>query len=67
MDDGSSSGAAVCKGVDMSHDIVPELTFLFSCHHKVNILCMALHLLDLGVCNGETQSLKRATMKTEPQ
>lgn len=57
MDDGSSGGTAVCEGVDMSHDIVSEFAFLFSRHDKVNVLRVALHLQDLSVGDGQTQSL----------
>lgn len=59
MDDGSSSGAAVCEGVDVSHDIVAELALLLRCHGEVDVLCMALHFLNLAVCDGQTQSLMR--------
>lgn len=54
VDDRSSSGAAVCEGVDVSHNIMPELPFFFSCHGKVNVLCMALHLQNLSVRDGQT-------------
>lgn len=59
MDDGSRSGTAVSKGVDVSHDIVPEFT-LFVCRHgKVDVVRVALHLLDLGICDGQTQILNK--------
>lgn len=63
MDDGSSSGAAVCEGVDVSHDVMPELPLLLCRHGKVNVVFVALHLQNLGVRDGQTQSLRR--MKTE--
>lgn len=58
MDDGSCVGAAVCERVDMSHDVVPEFALLLRCHGKVDVVCVALHLQNLGVCDGQTQSLK---------
>ncbi len=65
MDDGSSGGAAVCEGVDMSHDVVPELALLLGRHGEVDVLFVALHLQDLGVGDGQTQSLRRTTMETQ--
>lgn len=59
VDDGSSGGAAVCERVDVGHDIVPELALLFGRHGKVDVLFMALHLLNLFVGDGQTQSLRR--------
>lgn len=59
MDDGSGGGAAVCEGVDVSHDVVPEFTLLLGRHGKVDVHFMALHLLNLGVRDGQTQSLRR--------
>lgn len=59
VDDGSSSGAAVCECVDVGHDIVPELALLFGRHGEVDVLFMAHHLLNLFVCDGQTQSLRR--------
>lgn len=64
MDDGRSSGAAVCEGVDVGHDIMSELALLLSRHGKVNVLFVTLHLQNLGICDGQTQSLRRTTMKT---
>lgn len=54
VDDGSSSGAAVCEGVDVSHDVVPELALLLGRHDEVYVLFVALHLQNLGVCDGQT-------------
>lgn len=65
MDDGSGSGAAVCEGVDVGHDIVPELALLLGRHGEVDVLFVALHLLNLGVRDGQTQSLRRRAKKTE--
>lgn len=65
VDDGSGGGAAVCEGVDVSHDVVPELALLLSRHGEVDVLLVALHLLDLGVRDGQTQILRRTAMKTE--
>lgn len=64
MDDGGSRGAAVCEGVDVSHDIVPELALFFSCHGEVNVLGVALHLHNLHVRDGQTESLRRRPMKS---
>lgn len=58
MDDGCSSGAAVCEGVDMSHNIMSELALLLSRHGEINIVFVTLHLLNLGVGDGQTQNLK---------
>lgn len=57
VDDGSGGGAADCKGVDVSHDIVPELSLFLSRHGEVYVVCVALHLLDLSVRDGQIQSL----------
>ncbi len=65
VDDGSGSGAAVCEGVDVGHDIVPELALLLGRHCKVDVLFVALHLLNLSVCDGQTQSLRKTMMKTK--
>lgn len=58
MDDGCSSGAAVCEGVDVSHDIMSELALLLGRHGEINIVFVTLHLLNLGVGDGQTQNLK---------
>ena len=63
VDDGSGSGAAVCERVHVSHDVVPELALFFGRHDKVNVVRVALHLLDLGVGDGQTQSLRREKNK----
>lgn len=65
MDDGSCGGAAVCEGVDVSHDIVPEFTLFLCRHGKVNVLCVVLHLHDLGICDGQTQSLNGRRIKRQ--
>lgn len=64
MDDGSGGEAAVCEGVDVGHDIVPELALLLRRHGEVDVLFVALHLQNLGVRDGQTQSLRRTTRKT---
>lgn len=61
VDDGSGSGAAVCEGVDVGHDIMPELALLLSRHGEVDVFFVAFHLLNLGVCDGQTQSLRKTT------
>lgn len=65
MDDGGGGGAAVCEGVDVGHDVVPELALLLRCHGKVDVLHVALHLLDLGIGDGQAQSLGRTTRVEE--
>lgn len=62
MDDGSGGGAAVCEGVDMGHDVVPELALLLGRHGEVDVHFVALHLQNLGVGDGKTQSLRRTTI-----
>ena len=63
MDDWRGSGAAVGEGVHVSHDVVPELAFFFGRHDEVNVVRVALHLLDLGVGDGQTQSLRKEEKK----
>lgn len=65
MDDGCSSGAAVCEGMDVGHDIMSELALLLSRHGEVNVLFMALHLQNLGIRDGQAQSLRKIAIKTE--
>lgn len=65
MDDGCSCGAAVCEGVDVGHDIMSELAFLLGRHGKVNVPLMAFHLLNLGVRDRQTQSLRKTWMRME--
>jgi len=59
VDDGSGGGAAVSEGVDVSHDVVSEFTFLLGRHGEVDVLFVALHLHNLGVGDGQTQRLRR--------
>lgn len=58
MDDGSSCRAAVREGVHVRHHVVPELALLLGCHSEVNVLLVALHLLDLCLCDGQPQRLE---------
>lgn len=58
MDDGCSGGAAVSEGVDVRHDIMSELALLLRRHGEIDIVLVALHLLDLGVGDGQAQSLR---------
>lgn len=64
VDDGSGGRAAVSEGVDVSHDVVPELTLLLRRHGEVDVLFVALHLQNLSVRDGKTQNLRRRTMET---
>lgn len=63
VDDGSSRGAAVRKGVHVGHHVVPQLALLLSRHGEVDVLLVALHLLNLGLCDGQTQGLKDRRQK----
>lgn len=63
MDDGCSGGAAVCEGVDVRHDIVSELALLLRRHGEINIVLVALHLLDLAVGDWQAQSLRTTVYK----
>lgn len=63
MDDGRSGGAAVCEGVDVRHDIVSELPLLLRRHGEIDIVLVALHLLDLAVGDGQAQSLRARVYK----
>lgn len=58
VDDGSSRRAAVREGVYVSHHVVPELALLLGRHGEVDVRLVALHLLDLGLCDGQTQRLE---------
>lgn len=58
MDDGRSRRAAVGKGVHVRHHVVPELALLLRRHGEVDVLLVALHLLDLGLCDGQAQRLE---------
>lgn len=46
------------EGVDVSHDVVPELPLLLGGHGEVDVLGVALHLLDLSVRDRQTQFLR---------
>lgn len=63
MDDGCSGGAAVSEGVDVRHDIMSELALLLRRHGEIDIVLVALHLLDLGVGDGQAQSLRTKVRK----
>lgn len=65
MDDGCSGGAAVSEGVDVCHDIMSELALLLRRHGEVDVVLVALHLLDLGVGDGQAQSLRAKVHKRE--
>lgn len=58
MDDGRSRRAAVRKGVHVRHHVMPELALLLGRHGEVDVRLVALHLLDLGLCDGQTQRLE---------
>lgn len=63
MDDGRSGGAAVSEGVDVRHDIMSELALLLRRHGEIDIVLVALHLLDLGLGDGQAQSLRAKVRK----
>lgn len=63
MDDGRGRRAAVRKGVHVRHHVVPELALLLGRHGEVDVLLVALHLLDLGLCDGQTQRLEDARQR----
>lgn len=63
VDDGRSRGAAVRKGVHVGHHVVPQLALLLGRHGEVDVLLVALHLLNLGLCDGQTQGLKDRRQK----
>lgn len=58
MDDGSGPRAAVREGVHVCHHVVPQLALLLGRHGEVDVHLVALHLLDLGVRDGQTQGLE---------
>lgn len=57
MDDGGCSGAAVGKGVDVGHDIMTKFALLLSCHGKVDVLHVSLHLSQLLISDRQPQLL----------
>lgn len=59
VDDGRRRGAAVSEGVHVSHHIVPEFTLFLRRHAEIDVLRVALHLRNLLVGDGQSQSLRR--------
>lgn len=63
MDDGRGRRAAVREGVDVRHDVVSELALLLCRHGEIDVVLAAFHLLDLGVGDGQAQSLRTTVHK----
>lgn len=57
MNDGRSLRTAVAERVHVSHDVVPQPLLFLSCHREVYVVQVGLHLLDLFICDGQTQRL----------
>lgn len=63
MDNAGGFGAAVGKRVHVGHHIMSQLLLLFSCHPEVNVVQVWFHLLDLFICDRQTQCLQNRQNK----
>ena len=55
VDNGHRAGAEVAIGMDMGHDVVPQLPLIPGRGGVVDFILVRLHLVDLGLCDGQPQ------------
>lgn len=65
MNDARSLRTAVAERVHVSHHVVPQALLLRSRHLEVNVAQVGPHLLDLLICDRQTQGLQSRQSKVQ--